>query len=111
MLQSPASHIEIKPEVCGGKPCIAGTRIRVQDVYVWHSLQGQSADEIVSRFPALTLGDVFAALAYYWDHQEEISQQMRDETAFVEDLKRKQISPLARKLGERSDANDSLPSG
>lgn len=111
MLQSPASHIEIKPEVCGGKPCVAGTRIRVQDIYVWHSLQGQSADEIVSRFPTLTLGDVFAALAYYWDHQEEISQQMRDETAFVEDLKRQQTSPLTRKLGARSDANDSLPSG
>jgi uncharacterized protein (DUF433 family) len=99
MLQSPASHIEIKPEVCGGKPCIAGTRIRVQDIYVWHSLQGQS------------LGDVFAALAYYWDHQEEISQQMREETAFMEDLKRKQISALTRKLGARSDAKDSLPSG
>jgi len=111
MLQSPASHIEIKPEVCGGKPCIAGTRIRVQDIYVWHSLQGESADEIVSRFPNLTLGDVFAALTYYWDHQEEISRQMREETEFVDELKQKHVSPLAQKLGARSAANDSLPPG
>lgn len=111
MIQSPVSHIEVKPDVCGGKPCIAGTRIRVQDVYVWHHLQGHSADEIVSRFPQLSLADVFAALTYYWDNRDEISRQMREETNFVESLKRQNISPLAQKLGTRSAANDSLPSG
>ena len=40
-------QIESRPDKCGGRPCIAGTRIRVQDVYVWHELQGQTADEIV----------------------------------------------------------------
>ncbi|MBV8075889.1 MAG: DUF433 domain-containing protein, partial [Planctomycetaceae bacterium] len=44
-------HIEKKPGVCGGKACVAGTRIRVQDVYVWHELRGQSPDEIVTNFP------------------------------------------------------------
>src|SRR5438552_513995 len=48
MDQTLTTHIESKATVCGGKPCIAGTRIRVQDIYVWHELQGQSADEIVS---------------------------------------------------------------
>lgn len=111
MIQSPTAHIEIKPEVCGGRPCIAGTRIRVQDIYVWHDLQGLSADEIVSRFPNLTLAEVYAALAYYWDNQGEIARQMREETDLVEELKRKNVSPLAQKLGIRSAANDSLPSG
>ena len=45
-------HIEATPGTCGGKPRIAGTRIRVQDVYVWHELQGLSADEIVDRTEA-----------------------------------------------------------
>ena len=72
MIQSPTTHIEIKPEVCGGRPCIAGTRIRVQDIYVWHDLQGLSADEIVSRFPNLTLADVYAALG-----RTEESERMR----------------------------------
>ena len=111
MIQSPASHIEIKPEVCGGKPCIAGTRIRVQDIYVWHDLQGLSADEIVSRFPHLSPADVYAALTYYWDNQGEITRQMREETDLVEELKRKNVSPLAQKLGIRNAANDSLSSG
>ena len=111
MIQSPTSHLEIKPEVCGGRPCIAGTRIRVQDIYVWHNLQGLSVDEIVSRFPNLTLADVYAALTYYWDNQGEIARQMHEETDFVEELKRKNVSPLAQKLGIRSAANDSLPFG
>ena len=111
MIQSPTTHIEIKPEVCGGRPCIAGTRIRVQDIYVWHDLQGLSADEIVSRFPNLTLADVYAALAYFWDNQGEIARQMREETDLVEELKRKNVSPLAQKLGIPRAANNSLPSG
>jgi uncharacterized protein (DUF433 family) len=55
-------HIEVTPGRCGGKPRIAGTRIHVQDIYVWHQLQGQSADEIVANFPHLTLADVYGAL-------------------------------------------------
>ena len=60
------SH-RLHPDVLGGKPCIAGTRIRVQDIYQWHELQGKSPDEIVSSFPQLTMADVYAALAYFWD--------------------------------------------
>ncbi|MHC4181398.1 MAG: DUF433 domain-containing protein, partial [Planctomycetota bacterium] len=58
-------HIQSRPGVCGGKPCIGGTRIRVQDVMVWHELQGLTPDEIVAQFPQLTLAGVHAALAYY----------------------------------------------
>jgi uncharacterized protein (DUF433 family) len=58
------SHIVSNPGICAGKPFVTGTRIRVQDIYVWYELQGKSADEIVSRFPQLSLADVFAALTY-----------------------------------------------
>jgi uncharacterized protein (DUF433 family) len=44
-------HIEITPGVCGGKPRIAGHRIRVQEIAVWHEFQGLSPDEIVAQFP------------------------------------------------------------
>ncbi len=65
-------HIEATPKVCGGKPRIAGTRIRVQDIYIWHELHGLSADEIVDAYPHLILADVYAALAYYHDHRDDI---------------------------------------
>jgi uncharacterized protein (DUF433 family) len=90
--------IESQPGVCGGKSCIAGTRIRVQDVFVWHELQGLSADEIVSRFPQLTMADVYAALSYYWEHRDEIQRDMQAESDLVTRLRQQSVSPLAEKL-------------
>ncbi len=56
-------HIEITPNKCGGKPCIAGTRIRVWDVYVLHERLGKTPDEILNEYPDISLADVHAALA------------------------------------------------
>ena len=81
------SHIDCTPGVCGGKPCIAGHRIRVQDVYVCHELKGLSPDEILQIYPSITLADVHAALAYYWDHKEEIQRQMKEDQEFVDSLR------------------------
>jgi uncharacterized protein (DUF433 family) len=86
-MQSALDHIETRSGKCGGKPCIRGTRIRVQDVYVWHELRRMSPDEIVDQFPPVTLADVHAALAYFWDHQEEIRRQMREDEEFVAQLR------------------------
>lgn len=77
-------HITRSAGVCGGRPCVAGTRIQVQDVYIWHELQGQSPDQIITTFPHLTLADVYAALAYFWDHRDEILDQMRQDEALIE---------------------------
>jgi uncharacterized protein (DUF433 family) len=102
-------HIEITPGVCGGRPRIAGHRIRVQDVAIWHQHQGQSASDIVSQFPQLSLGDVHAALTYYFDHRDEIEQQIRDDEQFVADFKAAHgPGPLARKLSGRGDAGDPI---
>jgi len=76
------------PGVCGGKACIAGHRVRVLDIVVWHAHQGMSPDEIVSHVPTITLADVHAALAYYFDHIEEVQQEMRAERASAEEIRR-----------------------
>lgn len=110
MRQTNSEHIVSKPEVCGGKPCIVGTRIRVQDIHVWHDLQGLSADEIVSHFQQLTMADVYAALTYYWDHRDEIQRQMQEETAFVEHMKQKNPSTLKQKMAGKDAQNNPLPS-
>ena len=93
-----ATHIESRPEKCGGKPCIAGTRIRVQDIYVWHELRGQSPDEIVANFPQLSLGQVHSALAYYHDHRQEIQAAVADERTWADEMKASQSSKLLAKL-------------
>lgn len=90
--------VEITPGVCGGKPRISGTRIRVQDIAIWHERMGQSADEIVSSFPHLTLAGVYGALAYYHAHRREIDEQMKQAEDFAEDLRAKYPSKLGAKV-------------
>jgi uncharacterized protein (DUF433 family) len=103
-------HIESRPGVCGGKPCIAGTRIRVYDIYVWHELLGKSADEIVSDFPELSLADVYAAMAYFWDNRDEINRQMKEEEDFVAQMKAKAGPGLLDRIKDRKSGNDSVSS-
>ena len=94
---SPMPHIEITPGVCGGKPRIAGSRIRVQDLVVWSERMGLSADEIVRRYSHLTLADVYAGLAYYHDHREAIDADMETARTVVEEMRRLYPSKLPAK--------------
>jgi uncharacterized protein (DUF433 family) len=93
-----AGHIEATPDICGGKPRIAGSRIRVQDIVVWHERMGLSADEIVSRHPHLTLAGVYAALAYYHDNRAQIDSHMEAGEKLVEEMRRLYRSKLHGKL-------------
>jgi uncharacterized protein (DUF433 family) len=47
---------------------------------------GMSPDEIVYNYPTITLADVYAALAYYHDHQEEIRQDIEASEDFAKRL-------------------------
>jgi uncharacterized protein (DUF433 family) len=94
---SAASHIEQTADVCSGKPRIIGTRIRVQDVVVWHERLGLSADEIVSRWPQLTLADVYAALTFYHDHRAEIDAAMESGRKSVQEIQTRYPSKLDRR--------------
>ena len=94
--------IEITPGVCGGKPRVAGHRITVQNVAIWHERLRMSADKIASDYE-LSLAEVHAALAYYFDHRDEIEKSIRDGLAFAEGV-RKEHPPLVRqKLYGRRD--------
>ena len=104
----PVEHIVSTPGTCGGKPRIAGMRIRVQDVVVWHEAWGLSPEEIVTDFPQLTLAQVHAALAYYYDHREEIRQHMRDAEALVEAFKQQYPSKVF-DLRSRDNQGDNAP--
>jgi uncharacterized protein (DUF433 family) len=92
-------HIVATPGVRGGRPCIAGRRIAVADVAVWHERMGMSADEICNEFQ-LTLAEVYAALAYYFDHKAEIDKRLADDETFVAQMRAKTPSVLQRKLNE-----------
>jgi uncharacterized protein (DUF433 family) len=56
-------RIIINPEVCGGKPCIKGTRIWVSLILDFLA-DGMTEAELLAEYPHLTHEDVLAAIAY-----------------------------------------------
>ena len=93
-------HIEVTPGIAGGKPRIAGRRITVQNIAIWHERMGRSADEISSEY-GLSLADVYAALAYYFDHRPEMDESIRSDETFAVSLRERTPSKLDRKLATR----------
>ena len=87
-----ADFIVKTPGVCGGQARIAGTRIKVKHVYIWVECMGRTPAQVVAEYPHLTMAKVYAALAYYWSHQDEIHQDMANEEKLVAELKAKYVS-------------------
>lgn len=56
-------RVAIDPNVCGGKPCIRGTRIYIA-IILDTLAEGLSPEEVIAHYPSLCLDDVHAALAY-----------------------------------------------
>jgi uncharacterized protein (DUF433 family) len=99
-IQTLDQHIEMTPGVAGGKPHIAGRRITVQNIAIWHEYMGLSADEIAAEHD-LSLADIYAALAYYFDHRDDIEQQIAEDDTFVEALRSRFPSLLQEKLKQQ----------
>ncbi len=78
-------HIEITEGIAGGKPRIAGHRITVQNIVIWHEWLRLTADEIAAEYD-LSLADVYAALAYHYDHREEIDHSIKENESFITDF-------------------------
>jgi len=95
-------HIEVMPDVCGGKPHIFGHRITVQDIAIWHERMSLDPDEIATEY-GLELGEVYAALAYYHDHRAEIDASIRADEAFVAELRRRTPSRVMERLRGRAN--------
>ncbi len=105
-------YIAVKPGHCGGKPHIAGHRVKVQHVAVWHERMGMTPEEIVATYPSLSLAAVYAALAYYHGHRAEIDADIEAEERFAADLQAKAGPSLLRqKVAERHASRDPLPPG
>ena len=56
-------RITINPEICGGRPCIRGMRIRVIDILDLLA-SGLTQDHIIEELPDLEKADIEAALKY-----------------------------------------------
>jgi uncharacterized protein (DUF433 family) len=91
------AHINKDPRVCGGKACLDDTRIRVMDI-VGLEREGKKPEEMLHLFAApLTLAQVHAALAYYYDHREEIEASFAEDDRWEEEHERAKAEHLARR--------------
>jgi len=59
-----------------GRPLIAGTTMKVIELVAEHLAYGWSPEELKYQHPYLSMGQVYAALTYYWNHQQEIDQEI-----------------------------------
>ncbi|HXO29811.1 MAG TPA: DUF433 domain-containing protein [Thermoanaerobaculia bacterium] len=73
-------HISTHPQVMSGRPCIAGTRVRVMDIVAARQADVPD-DELLEYFSSRTLtrSELHAALAYYYDHQDEIDAALAED--------------------------------
>lgn len=74
----PHPHISARPGYCGGSPAIAGTKFPVRSVVNYVLRQGLSPEEVVREFPHLSLAQIYDALSYYYDHQDQIDRELTE---------------------------------
>ncbi|MBZ0296265.1 MAG: DUF433 domain-containing protein [Anaerolineae bacterium] len=73
------------PQIRGGQPVIADTHVRVSDLVASHIYRGLSPEELAVNF-SLDMGQVYAALAYYYQHKSQLDDLMRQEARAAETL-------------------------
>ena len=81
------SLISRRPEIRGGRPCIAGTGVSVRRIAQWHNM-GLLPEEIARKFGHLTLAQVHGALAYYHVNRVEIDADLENEAQETEALEK-----------------------
>jgi len=80
-------------------PMIAGTTMKVIELVLDHLAYGWSPEELHFQHPSLTMGQIYSALAYYWDHKAELDQDIERRLQFVEQVQQSTKPPsLAERL-------------
>jgi uncharacterized protein (DUF433 family) len=77
LIKTEHPYIVRKSGVCGGSPIIDGSRITVR-LIAQLVKTGSSAEEILASYPHLSLAQIHDAISYYFDHREEIEQDIED---------------------------------
>jgi len=87
-------HVSADAQVMSGRPCIAGTRVRVMDI-VGAYKAGVPDEQLQDYFSSrpLTLSEIHAALAYYYDHQEEIDAAFAEDEELGQEAERERVQP------------------
>ena len=74
------------PKVRGGRPCIAGTGLRVMDI-VMEQRHGERDPEKIAAVYEIPVGEVHAALAYYHERKDEIDRDIQLDDEYIKRVK------------------------
>ena len=67
---------------------VGGTRVTL-DTIITIFKQGATAEEIVYRYPSLRLGDVYASIAFYLNHQEDVEAYLKQRQQQAQEIQRR----------------------
>ena len=82
-----------------GVPIIAGTNMKVVELVTEKIAYGWSPEEIHLQHSYLSLGQIYSAMAYYWDHVDEFNQDIERRLKRVEQIRKaNKPSPLIDRL-------------
>ena len=89
-------HIVLNEE---GVPTISRTEVKVLELVLERTAYGWSPEELHYQHPFLSLGQIYSALGYYYDHQEEIDRDIERRLQLLDQIQRKKgPSPLVARL-------------
>jgi uncharacterized protein (DUF433 family) len=107
MVVAPINHICVDER---GVAYIAGTRIKVRHIIVERNDWHKSPEEIQKEYPSVSLAQVYAALAYYFDHSDRIDTEIAEADEFAEQMRASHPNPLTREqLEERLPREKDAP--
>ena len=89
-------HVQIDAD---GAPIIAGTTMKVVELVMAQMAYGWSPEELHFQHPYLSLGEIYSALAYYWDHCNELDTEIERRSQLADEARRRAgTSRLAARL-------------
>jgi uncharacterized protein (DUF433 family) len=100
MLDTPTQYMHIQLQ--GNVPIIAGTTMKVIELVTSHLTYGWSPEELHFQYPHIALSKIYSALAYYWDHKQELDNDIQRRLDYAEQMRlNAPISKLQAKLQTR----------
>lgn len=89
-------HIQLDEQ---GTAIIAGSTMKVVELITSHQVHGWNPEKLQTEYPHLSLGQIYSALAYYWDHKELLDTEMQRREAYVRQIEQQTpASPFANRI-------------
>jgi uncharacterized protein (DUF433 family) len=82
--------ITINPAVRNGYPCVIDTAITVADIAAVKIYQRMDGDDLADYFD-LSLSHIYATLAYFYEHKQEIDEDIRQQQQLAAEMKEKRV--------------------